>query len=176
MKKKKPLNRRLVNGGDPEKPFEVPLQVAFVDEATNELNDYLSSTQLRELASALIERYEEFQHLQDFSLAYLWKRKGPSSSGHNTLGKCQRLTGMLKFFAKYDFVIWLSADHCHGLTAFQIEALVFHEMMHAGAEDGKPAIRKHDWEGFAAEVHNYGEWKSDMTAIGDAFQFSLFGG
>ncbi len=108
-----------------------------------------------------------FESIREAHLVYLWKRIG-AEKPRRILGKCRRPSGLLAFFSGADFVVWLAANNCQGLTKFQMEALVFHELKHAAILDGKPVSIPHDWEGFAEEIQRYGLWKMDMVPIGEA--------
>lgn len=153
--------KKLLSGGDPEEPFAIPVAHEFGDE------DWLFAERIAPIAEELIANYPCFQGLERLSIVYLWKRKGPEKP-RRLLGKCQRPTGLLHYFCKADFVIWLAANNCQGLTAWQIEALVFHELKHAGLDDDGPVLVPHDWEGFAEEIERYGLWKRDIEPIAKA--------
>jgi Putative phage metallopeptidase len=109
-----------------------------------------------------------FESLREAAIVYLWKRNGPEKP-RRLLGKCQRPGGLLAHFAQAHFVVWLAANNCTGLTNWQIEALVFHELKHAYVgSDGKAVSVPHDWEGFAEEIQRYGLWKRDIVPIAEA--------
>jgi hypothetical protein len=86
------------------------------------------------------------------------------------LGKCQRPSGLLRYFSHSDFVIWFAANNCRdlGFTNWQMEALIFHELKHAKIEDMVPVIVPHDCEVFADEIKRYGLWKSDLHQVAEA--------
>jgi hypothetical protein len=117
----------------------------------------------------LREKYpDRFGFHDQLAIDYRWKRKGGKA-----LGMCVLVGGTTKAFVPgMDILIWLAADNCrkHRLSAYQIEALVFHEMSHVARKpSGKPCLVKHDWEGFAAEVCEYGLWLPDVQRMGEAF-------
>lgn len=135
--------------------------------------DFLPADDVRRLAERLIEQNESFRHLRDMRLEYRWKREGGKSKGKATLGKCIKATGLLRHFTQFDFVIWLAADHARDafMTYRQVEALVFHELCHAGRdEQGRPSVEAHDFEGFGKELQVYGAWTSDLRIAERAFQ------
>lgn len=167
--------RALITGGDPDEVFLAPP----VEQFEMEEDEFVDAPDITRIGSALISAYEAtFGHLQSREIAWLWKRKGGASGGKATLGKCQKPTGLLRHFAGADFVIWLAADHCrdHRLTAHQVEALVYHELLHAGEDEGgKPVILPHDFTGFLREVREYGAWKPDLSNAAHSFgQMPLF--
>lgn len=152
----------------------IPQGVRFVDEDGLEV-DFLDDDagELQYLANAIFEKHGLlFKHLADASISYLWKREGGSGGGKATLGKCIKMSGLARHYAKCDFTIWLAADHCRDLQfdALQLEALLFHELLHIGVEvnkDGqtKLVIQPHDLEVFLAEIQAYGCWTSDLKRL-----------
>jgi hypothetical protein len=88
-----------------------------------------------------------------------------------TLGKCTAPSGLTKFYAQRDWVIWVAADHIRDrqFDDRMVEALVFHELLHCGLteseepEDVKPTTVGHDIEAFFKEVEVYGLWKTDIA-------------
>lgn len=106
-----------------------------------------------------------------YDVRYLWKREGGKTGGKSTLGACQKPSGVLRYFAGCDFVIWVAADHTRGFTYHQMRALVFHELLHVGETDkGKATVYPHDFEGFEAEIRAYGFWKPDIEGFGRAVE------
>ncbi|HEX8267447.1 MAG TPA: putative metallopeptidase [Pyrinomonadaceae bacterium] len=170
-----------------EQDFNPPLDSEFVDEK-GVGRDFIPAPQLEQIAVSLFDKYQsDFPFFSRFKIAYLWKRKGGASGGRVTLGKCVKLSGLARYFsdkpeivededysefANYDFVIWAAADHCRlWLPKWQqITALVFHELLHIDAEQTKPKVRGHDFEGFAREIEEFGLWKRDINRIYSAFK------
>lgn len=141
--------------------------------------DFLRGKDIEAIAALLIEHYEsQFAHLRHFRIGYLWKRSGGSKHGHPKLGQTQRTAGLVRFYGDVDFVIWLAADHLRAYgpmdepaTHWTVEAVVYHELMHVGATDDKaPAMRGHDFEGFAKEVTEYGSWDESAEVMRIAFE------
>lgn len=164
MKTKK---KSLILGGDPEAKFKVPAKEAFLD------GEFLEADELGQIGQALIESRPVFASLADAKVIYLWKRKA-TEKPRRLLGKCQRPSGLLRHFSNADFVVWLAANNCQGFTAWQVEALVFHELKHARMdEDAVPVLVPHDWEGFVEEIERYGLWKGDIRPIAEAGEKAL---
>ena len=116
-------------------------------------------------------------------MVFLWKDKGGTSAGKMKLGACQKPSGLLSFFSGTDFVIWIALDNCKALrlTNRQMEALVYHELLHTDAEEDEDTgeeilgLRAHDFEGFNEELKHYGPWSADLQAVVDmGRQLSLF--
>ena len=146
--------------------------------------NFAAAPDLAYLAGVLIaEDRNRFGFLDQVDIAYLWKKKGGKRRGNLTLGMTKKATGDLKYFSGMQIVIWLAADHHGERTPKQIEATLYHELLHVVPEydedtgDVKPKLVGHDFEGFAAEVSRYGEVLEDVQAIAPAFrQLELFDG
>lgn len=163
---------------DTEVTYLVPQEALFKGEKGEDL-DFIPAPDLEKIAQELIGRHPRFAEIESLDIAYLWKRKGGSSKGRATLGRTQKTAGLLKHFSEFDFVIWLARDHAYefGLTNKQVEAAVFHELLHVfyDPEDGGISLIGHDYEGFVAEIEEYGLWKRDLKLAGEAIgkQLSL---
>jgi hypothetical protein len=136
--------------------------------------EYLSTDALTEMGHRLIANCLEFSHLHDARIMFLWKLSGGRSKGRLTLGKCQKPGGLLAHFSMQDFIVWLAADNVRyrQLTERQIEALVFHELCHAGWEEtdektgeGHWTVEGHDVEEFRSVIHRYGLWSDDVKGL-----------
>lgn len=153
---------------DPAQRIHVPRVTDFKDHETGQVLEFIPSNELRAVADDLIERHERFGLLGDCEITYLWKAEGGATNGKRTLGKCAKPGGLVRYFSGAHFVIWLAADHARDLllTQQQLEALVFHELCHAGISDkGVPYIVGHDWAGFGDEIREYGLYLEDVRRI-----------
>lgn len=164
--------------------LRIPSEAAFGDD------EFINSTALAHRAEVLTERHpDKLDHLNDLRVIYLWKKAGGKAKGRGVYGKTTKPSGLLKKFSEATFVIWLAADHCRGAgyTERQIEALLFHEMLHTGVAEpdeetgrgGGPVLIPHELEIFRAEVEVYGLWAPDLREVAPAFdgvakQASLF--
>lgn len=139
---------------------------------------FAEASTVAEIAGALLGRHgDRFGALRDLEISYLWKREGGKAGGKPTLGACVKTSGLALYFGRADFVIWLAADHCQaaGLSAWQYEALVYHQLAHAGVDKkGKPTLYPHDFEGFRAELDQYGAWSQDLELMARYTQPALF--
>lgn len=158
--------------------FRFPADGDFGDD------EYVLAPAIEAVAQELIGRCEELRHLGNAEVVYVWRRKGGKAKGKPRFGQCQKPTGLLAFFGRCDFVVAISADHCREakLSTRQVEALVYHELKHAGweidekTEEIRWTVVGHDWEGFRGEVERYGLWMPDVERMGEAFkQAGLFG-
>ena len=154
--------------------FDIPPESAF----DAEFAEYLPADPLTAIGNRLLEYFEDdFDRLNTAKIIYLWKKKGGKRGDKDKLGACQKPGGLLRHYSNADFIVWIAADNCVGMTEWQITALVYHELKHAGydVESGNFVTRRHDFEGFAREVMIFGDWKSDIGMMRRAFaQPSLF--
>lgn len=146
--------------------------------------DFLPAPELSALYEQLIEDYAETHgHLHWVDVKVVWKRRGGKSQGKQRLGFCAKTSGLTKYFAEAEFVIWLAADTVleRELTDSQIRAAVSHEMRHIDWEvdeegNGKAVIVGHDAELFLSEIRELGAWESFISETAQTFeQAGLFG-
>jgi len=160
----------------PKHVLRVPSDAEFGED------DLFVSTALTARAEILAERHDELEHLTrgEYRVVYLWKKAGGKSKGRGVFGKTTKTSGALKLFAEATWVIWLAADHCRavGYGDREIEALLFHEMLHTGVAEpdeetgrgGGPTMIPHDVEMFRAEVEVYGLWAPDLREVAPVFK------
>ena len=134
--------------------------------------DFKEDDDLAILANQLIAAHHTtLGHCRNLRIAYLWKKKGGGKGGKGTLGKCQSLSGVAQYWGGSDILIWLAADHCRELklTARQLEALLFHELLHIGwdADKGVAVLVDHDFAGFLKELEVYGAWDQDLQQLAE---------
>ena len=150
-------------GEQPLSRLAPPGSIAFMS------SEWVESEALEELARDLVAKWPELRFLDGFDIRVLWKENGGDSRGRLTLGKCTKPSGLARYFALCDWVIWLAADHCRQMefTDEQIEALLYHELKHCVlvGKDSKPGVRGHDYEVFADELNRYGFWNDGREAL-----------
>jgi len=85
-------------------------------------------------------------------------------------GVCRRVSGLLKFFTGYDYIIELNKTLWSVLNPVQQEALLCHELTHIkkvishrGHE--KWIIEKHTAEEFSFVVSKYGLWNAGIKEL-----------
>ena len=168
---------------EPELPsIEIPSDSDFEAEEV----DYLPAPDIEALAEHLRSTKSNFAEIRGYRIAYWWKRKGGTSGGKCVMGKCQKTPALAKAHKRSTWTIWLAADHLRDFqfTDRQIEALVFHELLHAtlkevevtDKETGlteteyRPALVGHDAEFFWAEIAEYGLWTAELRRSKAAFE------
>ena len=161
----------------PAANLRIPDETDFVDLEKDDPSAFLAAPGLALLGWELLNRSADLAQLADFSVTYLWRRKGGKSRGQLVYGRCQKPSGVLKHAIKSDFVVSLSADHCrdNGFGPQELTALLFHELLHISVgEDGKPKLVGHDFEGFTREIAEFGLWRESALEMARAMQMALF--
>lgn len=140
-------------------------------------DEWFESEELKSLADDLIGRWPELGHLTDYEIRVLWKAEGGGSKGRVLFGKCTKPSGLSRYFALCDWVIWLAADNCRGarFDDGQVEALLYHELKHCVlvGKDSKPGVVGHEFEVFGDEIRRYGFWNDGRKALGHVVQGRL---
>lgn len=192
-----PIERTCITGVDPAGVFSTPWM----------RNDFQEAADLEEIGTALIANCPEFTDLkwatgrevdEDFDdgfppirIAYLWRKKASRSADRFKAGTLGKTGGKIKFLADAHYLVEIAADVNRFMTNWQMEALVYHELMHIKiarkalkrrdeSEETKFVpdlkVRAHDLEMFFAEVERYGLWRSDLQKAQPTFaQAPLFG-
>lgn len=160
--------RALLTDGRPDDPFPIPAATEFGQ------GKYIDAPELAEVGRPLRSNLSEFSHLLPLEIHMLWKLKGGQSAGKPTLGKCVKASDLVGHYSEAHWIIWVAADHCRemSITRLQMEALIYHELSHAGQDDEtmEPKTVGHDVEMFGAEVRMYGLWKDDLKLVAPAFE------
>lgn len=168
---------------DPMVSATIPAEARFALVGVSKTVEFLEAPELESIAGQLLAECDELDDLEanGASIRFLWKREGGKSQGRETLGKATKMSGLAAHYADCDFVVWLAADHCRAreLTNHQIEALVFHELLHCTASETPNGTKfgtvGHDFEFFASEVQRYGLWREELEKANEACaQRSLF--
>lgn len=149
----------LVDAGSDVMP--VPLEAMEVE--------FSEAPELEQMAWHLIGALPELAWIADYEVRVLWRAKGGDK-----LGVCTLSRGLLKFFARCDWVIWIAADHVYSgeMTRSQVQALLYHELKHCDRTGPtlSPGIRKHDAEVFVGEVTRFGAWRDELERLERAFK------
>jgi hypothetical protein len=151
------------------KPLAPPSEQDFGE------SDFLEGLNLTPIGDDLITRH--FDELENFTIEFLWKKRGGKVRGQPRFGGAQQPTGLLGYFCTADFVIWLAADTVRDAhwTSNEIEAALFHELCECGADDdGNPKLVWYDFSGFTREVEQYGAWTSHLKDMANVVQLALF--
>lgn len=171
----------LVTGEDPTEPFPLPKMI---------YGEYQKAPELKRIGEALLAHYAEttflhiHQNLQGMpTFSWLWRAKGGNSGGNDVLAKIVQPSGLARFYAGVDFVIWVGWDNLVSREPqrWQVEALLYHELLHIGATEAinkvtgellyeELKLKGHDAELFVEEITRYGMWQSSLLRVGEAFE------
>lgn len=138
---------------------------------------FLEASELKSIALRLVDTKPLLAHLVGADIYYCWKQKGGSHKGEAIHGMAMKLPTLVRHFADAQYLIWLAADHLleydqtvSGFLNIQtVERLLFHELNHLGwdAENGKIVMVDHDFNGFSAELREYGPWHGKLQAMAE---------
>lgn len=145
---------------DAARRFRVPVESEFFGD------DFLEDPRLDEVG----EGVRAARHLpREPRVIYRWKKKGGTTQGMLKMAFCQKLSGAAKHLGDADYLVWVAADHLRseGYTAGQVEALLYHELLHIRVEEDEEGeitfgVRHHDVEFFFEEYRDYGAWKVEL--------------
>ena len=166
--------QRCVTGRDPDAPATIPT----FDSA------YYNGDSIFEIADALIQQHDELRWITEggYRVVYFWKGKGGTSKGKPVLGRAGMASGIAGHLTQGTFHVVMSADHCRELTNLELEAAIYHQLLHLeeretedseGEVTQSPAIRPHDFEGFRSELDRYGFWNQDIRGAAHSFATQL---
>lgn len=170
--------RTSVLARDPDERFGVPFCYGDFEEAPD----------LEMLGDALIETCKEFEDIRwareegEMAILYRWQKKASKSADRVVSGSLARAAGLVRHLSDSEYVIKIAADINYMATNWQMEALVFHELMHIKINRqvvGKGEnivlvpelkVKAHDLEMFWAEVNRYGLWRRDLEQAQKTFE------
>lgn len=140
-----------------------------------------AAPQVERVAEHLIKTCQEFAHLRNVRMEYVFRSEAERSKGKLTLGKARKISGLNALLATPDiahdpeatsegsafFVIEMAFDMWGMMNPRQREALTYHELLHCQIHvddegDVILSIRPHDVEAFGEEIAKYGPWKQDL--------------
>lgn len=123
--------------------------------------------------------------LSDAAIAVAWRKDTkPDKDGKIVLGRCVKVTGLMRELIAFDFVIVLNREYWALFSVEQKTALIGHECCHAEVdydnetgevkldERGRKCyrLRKHDIEEFTEIVQRHGCYKKDLELFAKAMQ------
>lgn len=121
----------------------------------------LISDEYAAIGEMLIANYDEFKDIREaeITIVYLASTHAKKQKGKLVFGQCEKIADKYKWGIPADFTITVFEPNIEGFTPEQVEALIFHELLHIGIEDDRLFIRPHDIEDFSAVLKKYGvDW------------------
>lgn len=133
--------------------------------------EYWHDPQLEEIGKSLIQKHHN--HLLEAEISYLVTSRQKIKAGVVEIGHSKRPSGLLKHYARADFIVIIADDFWHGAERIKREALVDHELCHCSVEYDESGerswiIRRHDIEEFTAVVDRHGLWTDELKQFGQA--------
>lgn len=113
------------------------------------------------IGEMLIANHDEFKDIIEagITIVYLASTQAKKQKGKLVFGQCEKIADKYKWGIPADFTITVFEPNIEGFTPEQVEALIFHELLHVGVEDDRLFIRPHDIEDFSAVLKKYGvDW------------------
>ncbi len=119
------------------------------------------SQEYTEIGERLIAELEELADIREaeITIVYLASTLAKKQKGKLVFGQCEKIADKFKWGIPADFTITVFEPNIEGFTPEQVEALIFHELLHVGVEDDRLFVRPHDIEDFSAVLKKYGvDW------------------
>ena len=142
------------------------------DQAFADGHTLAPADELEDLLQSVIDGCEDFEFLGDRRVRILWK-KGDKLVW---IGKAKKQSEIEVLLSDgIECVILIALERCimAGLTYFQVEALIDHELRHFGEDEhGLLQVVKHDLEEFNGTVARYGAWRPNINVFNE--QLALF--
>lgn len=157
--------------GDPDQLARTISADYFVD-ADGEVQDYTLAPDLTRIAVAMVEeRPNDFGHLRQFDLDYLWAQTlGTTAGGEEIACKVVRLTGVGYYYARrrpQAILIWSVAFVQRArLTRWELQSLV--ELAIGSVwvnKDGKPKLKPIGPDQEVALARRYGPWSPRLKRL-----------
>jgi Putative phage metallopeptidase len=126
--------------------------------------DSFESSVLHAIGQGLITSKKDLGHLQGAHIGFCWKRRSKRAGG------CVLATGFLAQYSTADYIIWLAADQCRGLSKFEVEAALFEQLLQTGVDKNDKFIKRSGVEITIALLREYGQINSELRALGKAFK------
>jgi hypothetical protein len=120
-----------------------------------------------------VQRMRSLYHpeLVELNIGVVFRSEPSMSGGKTVIAKVTKVTPLMKQFADFDFVIWVSKSNWDNLEAKQCEALIDHELCHIRMnEDEEATVVGHDFEEFRVIVERWGLWNLDLVKAGETIE------
>ena len=138
--------------------------------------EFLPDESLDALLAAIRGHFHAFDRFRGLNIKIFWQNDAGKEEGRIKIGSSSKQNSITRYLANVDWVIFVNhkAAAQYGLTNWQMEACVFHQLMHIEVEHEGDAIKlkthPHDIGLFHAEVINYGAWYFDLKNTARSFE------
>lgn len=148
-----------------------------VEETPNHIEPkFVHAPVVEEVANRLISTVNQFGHLAEAKIAYLFRTGEWMTKGRWEMGKAYVNDERLKFLTGYDLQVVVSDRIWYMTHGIQREALIAHQLCHFERKEpdkhGNPrwGLASHDLEEFAYVVRKYGIWDESLREFMAAYQ------
>lgn len=157
----------------PLTPDRDPLDTIYKVPGDSDFGSYewVKDGKLGVIGASLIQKYANIKHLECFDVEYYWRKRGGNVKRRKHYGDTQVTNGLFRQELEIDYVIWLAADHCQGMTKRQIMATLYEQLCRAGIDkDGNRCYLSPDVSTFTAVVKEFGPQTAEQRYVGRVFQ------
>lgn len=124
--------------------------------------EYMVSPEMQAIAEKIIEENDELKHLRD-GMVRIGYQLGSGQKKHGDMyvfGDCTKASSKTKAFSNVDFVITFYEPNVRDLTDWQLERLMFHELLHVGyGGEDVCSVNPHDVADFRLCIEKWGlDW------------------
>ena len=126
------------------------------------------SEEYTEIGHHLINTMPELEYIKnaDVQIVFLASEHEKKAGGKLVFGQCERISEKYKWSIPADFTITVFERNIEDFDDFQLEILIFHELLHVGiSPDGDFFVNPHDLEDFRAIIDRYGTGWSDTRKL-----------
>lgn len=116
---------------------------------------FTESDLVKEIAEAVLDRMPQLAYIRDSGvrIAYMESDQKKRKNGGPVYADCEKVKPKFRAQMPYDFIITVYSKNCTAMTGDTLRLLLFHELMHVGAQrdeegDLRTWIRPHDVEDF----------------------------
>lgn len=124
------------------------------------------SSDVAEVAAAIIDRHPSLHDLRHVRIAYLlnWRKMPKDAKGIHAIAKAHKAPDLWGLLSAYDAAVWVNGEVWQAMSPRQREAVLLHEHLHFLVDPDTEALRvvKHDVEEFAQVVAEYGPWHGGL--------------
>lgn len=123
---------------------------------------YWRSAEYKKLAETVIDEMSDLHWIRGrgFEIEYLESDREKRSNGRDIYAECIKVPELYNTLTGDDFLIVVYLPNVSHLTADQKKILMYHELLHIGADgNGSARINPHDVEDFRRIIDRYGiDW------------------
>ncbi|MBQ2641295.1 MAG: hypothetical protein IJG15_04780 [Lachnospiraceae bacterium] len=114
-------------------------------------------------AEQVMQKHPDVAWIRDMGIriGFLRSDREKKSHGRPVLGECIKVNDLQKALIPYDFLIVIYEVNTEYLVEWQIDVLIYHELLHVGINNKGDTyvIRPHDLQEFEAIARRYGiDW------------------